>query len=74
MYIPYYIHLNPLDLTHAGWRWAPYTITKNVLESLRTYRWSSYLDYNGIRYLPFHTSHFVICAIYLVRTKNRMRK
>ncbi|MEK7179517.1 MAG: transposase [Patescibacteria group bacterium] len=58
MYIPYYIHLNPLDLTHAGWRLGAVHDHKNALESLRTYRWSSYLDYNGIRNFPsiLHTS------------------
>ena len=57
-YIPHYIHLNPLDLTHAQWRSGNLHNHKSALASLRKYRWSSYLDYNGIRNFPsiLHTS------------------
>ncbi|HCR52593.1 TPA: hypothetical protein DIV48_03040 [Candidatus Kaiserbacteria bacterium] len=57
-YIPYYIHLNPLDLTHTQWRLGTLHDHKNALEYLHKYRWSSYLDYNGIRNFPsiLHTS------------------
>src|SRR3989344_339509 len=58
-YIPYYIHLNPLDLTHPQWRSGALHNAKSALASLRNYRWSSYLDYNGIRNFPslLHTSN-----------------
>jgi putative transposase len=57
-YIPYYIHLNPLDLTHSQWRSGNLHNPKNALEALQKYRWSSYLDYNGVRNFPsiLHTS------------------
>ena len=51
-YIPYYIHLNPLDLTHPQWRSGTLRSHTSALASLSTYRWSSYLDYNGMRNFP----------------------
>ena len=47
MYIPYYIHLNPLDLKYPAWREGRVKDTKKAFSFLETYRWSSYLDYNG---------------------------
>src|SRR3989338_5530916 len=52
IYIPYYIHLNPLDLVAAGWRDGSIRDCMGALASLGKYRWSSYLDYNGIRNFP----------------------
>lgn len=53
-YIPYYVHLNPLDYTYSKWRTG--TIKKNevtdVLKILVNHRWSSYLDYNNIKNFP----------------------
>jgi putative transposase len=51
-HIPYYIHLNPLDLTHPQWRSGTLRNYKNALSSLEHYRWSSYLDYNGVQNFP----------------------
>lgn len=51
-YIPYYIHLNPLDLMHSQWRSGVLQNNKDALVSLGKYRWSSYLDYNGVRNFP----------------------
>jgi putative transposase len=51
-YIPYYIHLNPLDLTHPQWRSGTLHNHTSALTFLSKYRWSSYLDYNGIRNFP----------------------
>ncbi len=48
LYIPFYIHLNPLDYTHPEWRKGEVTQTNEALASLRGYRWSSHLDYLGI--------------------------
>jgi len=45
IYIPYYIHLNPLDYDFPQWRTGDVTNTKNALDYLQNYRWSSYLDY-----------------------------
>lgn len=52
MYIPYYIHLNPLDLAHSEWRQGGITNIKDAFSYLETYRWSSYLDYNGQKNFP----------------------
>jgi putative transposase len=52
LYIPYYIHLNPLDLTHPEWRTGTVRNMKDALDSLRKYRWSSYLDYNDVKNFP----------------------
>lgn len=52
LYIPYYIHLNPLDYTHPEWRKGEVVHPKSALEVLEKYRWSSHLDYLGIRNFP----------------------
>jgi putative transposase len=54
IHLPYYIHLNPLDLVAPEWR------ERNILTSdvnkivkfLEGYRWSSYLDYIGKKNFP----------------------
>lgn len=46
-HIPYYIHLNTLDLSMPQWRRG---VVKNVdlaIEKLRDYRWSSHRDFLG---------------------------
>lgn len=52
MYIPYYIHLNPLDVNMPEWREGRVRDTRRALAYLRTYRWSSFLDYFGINTMP----------------------
>ena len=52
MYIPYYIHLNPLDYVMPQWREGKVSDPKAALEYLRAYRWSSHLDYLGERNFP----------------------
>ncbi len=52
LYIPYYIHLNPLDMSHPKWREGAVGDVKSALQKLETYRWSSHLDYAGIRNFP----------------------
>lgn len=47
MYLPYYIHLNPLDLVMPEWRDGKVHNVKEALAYLREYRWSSHLDYLG---------------------------
>lgn len=48
LYLPYYIHLNPLDYSLKEWRKGGVMDTTNAYESLHNYRWSSYLDYNSV--------------------------
>ena len=52
LYVPYYIHLNPLDYTHPLWREGAVQNKKQALEELECYRWSSHLDYLGIKNVP----------------------
>src|SRR3989344_7221684 len=52
MYIPYYIHLNPLDLVSLEWRNGELKDYKKALNFLENYRWSSHLDYLGEKNFP----------------------
>ncbi len=52
LYIPYYIHLNPLDLIFPEWRTGNVKNTKKAVDYLKKYRWSSHLDYLGIKNFP----------------------
>ena len=52
LYIPYYIHLNPLDLTHPEWRDGSISDMTSAMEYLKKYRWSSFLDYLGQKNFP----------------------
>lgn len=47
MYLPIYIHFNPLDYEFKEWRQGKIKDTKKALEFLANYRWSSYQDYIG---------------------------
>jgi putative transposase len=52
LHIPFYIHLNPLDYVTPEWRKGETRNTGTALKSLLEYRWSSHLDYLGIRNFP----------------------
>lgn len=52
LYLPYYIHLNPLDLIEPTWREGAIKNLDAVLKFLESYRWSSYLDYIGNKNFP----------------------
>jgi len=46
LYIPYYIHLNPLDYFDRGWRTGSVsTSVSEILNYIENYRWSSFSDY-----------------------------
>ncbi len=47
IHLPYYIHLNPLDLCAPEWRDHKLKDYKKVNKFLSEYRWSSHLDYLG---------------------------
>ncbi len=51
-WIPYYIHFNPLDLVMPEWRGRGIKNYKKAEEYLKTYRWSSHLDYLGEKNFP----------------------
>ncbi len=52
LYIPFYIHLNPLDYETPEWRKGETRNIGKALKSLLEYRWSSHLDYLGVRNFP----------------------
>lgn len=49
MYLPYYIHLNPLDILESGWKDKGIKDFEKAINFLATYRWSSHADYLGKR-------------------------
>lgn len=46
LYLPFYIHLNPLDLFQSDWKEAGVKNTKRAMEFLEDYRWSSFFELN----------------------------
>lgn len=52
LHLPFYIHFNPLDLSYPEWRENKILNPKTALEFLKTYQWSSHLDYLGIKNFP----------------------
>lgn len=52
LFLPHYIHLNPLDLIVPTWREQYKINPTKVLKFLENYRWSSYQDYAGIKNFP----------------------
>jgi len=55
MWIPYYIHFNPLDLTIPEWREGNVRDSRKAANYLNAYRWSSHLDYAGKKNFPLVT-------------------
>lgn len=72
LYIPFYIHLNALDLVYPEWRTGQVKDIRKALEYLNTYRWSSHLDYNGIRNFPSITQRELLSS--LLGTKQHYEK
>lgn len=56
IHLPYYIHLNPLDLVMPEWRERKIQDPEKALRFLESYRWSSYPDYVGIKNFPSVTN------------------
>ena len=52
LYLPHYIHLNPLDLYMPSWRDGRIIDPHKVFKFLESYRWSSYLDHTGKKNFP----------------------
>lgn len=51
-HLPYYIHLNPLDLVMPEWRDGTLKNSAQAMRFLEGYRWSSFPDYIGIKNFP----------------------
>lgn len=52
IHLPYYIHLNPLDMFDHDWRARTVSDPAAALQFLEQYRWSSHLDYLGKKNFP----------------------
>jgi len=52
IHLPYYIHLNPLDLIAPEWRERRLNNFIKAMKFLDSYRWSSHLDYVGKKNFP----------------------
>ena len=52
LYIPFYIHLNPLDFLSKEWRKGNLENATKAIEYIREYRWSSFRDYISIKNFP----------------------
>lgn len=52
IHLPYYIHMNPLDLIMPEWREGTIPDFNKTISFLENYRWSSYLDYIGKKNFP----------------------
>jgi putative transposase len=70
LYLPHYIHLNPLDLIIPKWRVQQIQNIQKALTFLESYRWSSYLDYINIRNFPALTNRDSLLEFYDFKTKS----
>lgn len=52
MYLPIYIHLNPLDFEFKEWRNGKIDNPAGAMDFLNNYKWSSYMDYMGKKNFP----------------------
>src|SRR3989339_2027244 len=64
MYLPYYIHLNPIELAYPGWKENGLRDYKKATEFLSNYRWSSHLDYAGNKNFPSLTEREFLLKIF----------
>ena len=52
LYLPYYIHFNPLELIIPEWKDKKIKNIKEAMQFLESYRWSIFLDYIGRKNFP----------------------
>ncbi len=80
LYIPYYIHFNPLDLKFPEWRKGKIRDFKKAINFLSSYRWSSHPDYIGKKNFPSVTERTYFLEIfggpdrYLKNIKERFKE
>jgi putative transposase len=48
LYLPFYIHLNPLDLFQSGWKEDGIKDIEGAIKFLEEFRWSNYRDIIGV--------------------------
>ncbi len=64
LHLPYYIHLNPLDLYMPEWRDRNLSNHKKAMDFLEGYRWSSFLDYTGKKNFPSVTQRDFLVSFF----------
>lgn len=64
LYLPFYIHANPLDLKFPEWRTRRLKRAREALRYLKTYRWSSFPDYVGVKNFPSVTERSFLTNIF----------
>ena len=64
LYLPHYIHLNPLDMKMGEWRNKKIRSVPSALKFLESYRWSSYRDFIGKKNFPSVTQRDFLLKIY----------
>lgn len=64
IHLPYYIHLNSLDMFAPEWREGKLKDYKGSVKFLDSYRWSSHLDYLGEHNFPSLTSRDFLLEIF----------
>lgn len=64
IHLPYYIHLNPLDLFSPEWRARELNDFKGAISFLNSYRWSSHLDYAGVKNFPSVTQRELLLKFF----------
>jgi putative transposase len=62
--LPYYIHLNPLDIQFPEWRDRRIKDYNKAIEYLNNYRWSSHLDYCGKKNFPSITNREFLLDVF----------
>lgn len=64
IHLPYYIHLNPLDMVAPEWRERRINNLNKALDYLEKYNWSSHLDYKGKDNFPSVTQRDFLLEIF----------
>ena len=63
-HLPYYIHLNPLDIEFPEWREGKLRNYQKAMEFLNNYRWSSHSDYLGTKNFPSITNRDFLLDVF----------
>ncbi len=64
IHLPYYIHLNPLDMVAPEWRERKINDLDKAMNFLEEYKWSSHLDYLGKKNFPSVTQRDFLLEIF----------
>jgi len=64
LYLPYYIHLNPLELVIPEWKEKGTKDIKKVMRFLEQYRWSSFPDYIDHKNFPSVTQRNFLLKLF----------